>query len=310
MAIDQDLSIQQDIVADRVAIQAHDNAPTHTEDIYLLLRNGELTQVTLDEMSPEERATFIEASPSSDLSPDPEEDPSKYLAYLKAHNPNYVYDDDFTPDMIESAVAWAKSRGFDPGELSPAQIRLSQDFDLGDKTRSEIAEDVKNQREARLLANKQELEGILAPIEAAFFHATPSIENVQSILRNGLYCDSAQGLNGSAAVLDSVASDADAETRAEVIVSNVRKLAYPHRGYRYELIIMLPKLSAEQKSDYRTRARQENVSATSYYMKKLAEEVGAQGVEMTYDAILPREYIRGYIDLDTGRFTSREDATA
>lgn len=248
------------------------------------------------------------AETSEDISydGDPLKYPAEYLEFLKRKNPNYNYRG-VDPEMIAKAVEWVRGKGFNPSELSPAQIFLSQFHVPGEKTRAEIVEEMEKARIERLSANKTELASILAPKgKILFFHATPVFENVQSILNNGLYCDSRMGLDGVAVPLDSLSPNTDQNAINQIIESNLRELACPHGGHRYEIIIELPPLTPEQKADFqKRRVKGEPVSRTSYYVQPLSVEAGAIGVERTYDAILPPQYLKGFIDLDTGQFIPR-----
>ena len=218
----------------------------------------------------------------------------EYLDLLKQRNPDYDYYG-VSADMLPKAIEFALSRKLDPSGLSPAQIILSQDFDINEKTLGEIAEEQKEKRTKNLLNNKNELAKIFINKEPIFSHATPTIENAQSILDKGLYCDRSTGLNGVAVWVSTMPSDTTEEMANEIIEKSLKKLADSHRNYRYQIIIALPNHNRDQKTGQQ-KIKQTNI------IKPLTEEVGVRGVEKTYNSILSKEYIKGYIDLETGKF--------
>ena len=126
-------------------------------------------------------------------------------------------------------------------------------------------------------------------------------------MSNGLNCDSRIGLDGSAVPLISVTEKTKDTEKNRIIQHNLFLLADPHKGHRYEIIISLPKLTPEQTTELKSREENgENIRSSSFFVEKLPEEVGIRGVERTYDARLPTDYIIGFIDLDTGIFTPKK----
>jgi hypothetical protein len=274
---------------------------------YIVTRNGQMVEVTFDQMTQEEKSVFDDSPELVQFDQDPLMNPSGFFDYLKVKNPNYKYDDLTSPEMIRKAVEWAQEKGFDPSELSPAQILLSQDYTPGTKTKAEIAQEVIEERVERLLSKKKELAHILVPTGNRYFHATPDLDTVRAIFKEGLYCDSRLGLDGSAVPLASLPADSGDASRDMILNLNVRKLAEPHRGHRYEVIIDLPSLTSQQMADYESRAANgENVSTSSYFVETRDHEVGGEGAVITYDATLPPKYLKGYIDLNTGEYYLKE----
>ena len=252
----------------------------------------------------------------------PPTDPQEFLAFLKwyhgeerwkakkfaGNNLPDVYDySQITPEMIPIAIKQAHEKGIDIKELNPAQIFLANAYPDTDLLKKD--EEIRSMRIELLKKNQRQLEFILAPQSRFFIHATPTLENAQNIMEQGLYCGK-EGLSGSAISLDKGTTPIEDEyiqerIRATVMENNMQKLADSHRGYRYQVIIELPKLNAEQKRDYESKKeRGEHIEATSYFIKPLTEGkfFGAEGVEIVYDAVLPPSFILGYIDLDEGNF--------
>lgn len=158
-----------------------------------------------------------------------------------------------------------------------------------------------------LLANKARLASIFTEGQNMLFHATQDIKNVRSILTNGLHCDKRLGLNGVAAGLKNIPSGADQKTKDQIVENNLRELAKPHRGYRYEVIIELPQLTPEQKADHHDRRlRGVPVHYSTYYIQPLSRTDEMRN----FDAVLPPQYIKGFLDLETGEFIARTPGQA
>lgn len=236
-------------------------------------------------------------------------EPQAIMQYWKDHNSDYDYSSlNLTDDEIRNAVAWAntdwaREQGIKPEDLSPAQIVLGGIYGADKKTPAQEGEEMVALREKRIRDHQEKLLSILLPTQDTYIHATPAFENVAKIFENGLYAYQAAGLDGVAVQLRRKRKDGDEAIDKELLEKNIHDISHTHRGYRFVVVMDLPPLTPEQINDYNTKkSRTEHPSISSYFVKHLDKPVGAPGVTLMYDAVLPSEYIRGYIDLDTAQF--------
>lgn len=241
---------------------------------------------------------------------DPLEEPEAFLEYLKLKNPEYDYShlsenkEEFTPDEIKKAIEAARKHNIDISEISPEHITIAESvLNSTEPNHNEV----RRNRIVALRKNKEQLMPILAPTNAEYAHATAHIENARNILEVGLYCDSRLGLDGTAASLSRVNLDDDQHTKDQKIESNLLNLADFHRGHRYVVLLNLPDLTPEQEADYRAKkANGKHPSYTSYFVEKLPEKKDVGAAYKGNDAVLPSKYIKGFLDLDTGQFVTRQ----
>lgn len=240
----------------------------------------------------------------------PLENPEKFLEWLKWHNADqYDYEAlRITADQVRTAIDWARSKGIDPRELSPAQIVLSQHAQLAEKEEKRLQEEEKG-RVAALEAHKVELKDIFVPDVTTFHHATGSLETVKQIFKEGLLCSSALGLGPTAQSLERVHEQGlRAEESEAVEHKNIVQLAKAHRGGRYQIIIRLPEMTPAQSAQWEEERAEGQKSWTSLYVTELEApvEVPSSGLAMTsWDAKLDPKYIVGAIDIDTGEFIDK-----
>lgn len=230
-------------------------------------------------------------------------DNTVFFDELRTANPDYDYKG-ITDDMVTRGVEWAKSKGLDPRSLSPAQIFLSQGSSEV-RNLAELADENKKRRLEVLTQNKDLLKQVLTSSGDIFAHATPSSETAQAILDSGLYCDSKLGLNGVAVALNKTPDQVTDKQQEQILEANIQKVVDTHQGYGFVVLVDLPALSENEKQAFEKRKAQgDNVSYSVRFAEKLGKPVTVNAV--SYDAKLPVEYIKGYIDLDSGQFIPKK----
>jgi hypothetical protein len=271
---------------------------------------------------------------SMDFDPEnpPYDDPETFLAFLKwYHDPNrvaqiedsaerpadYVYDVlPVAAEMIPTAIVWARKKGIDPRDLSPAQIvGVYSDSKRPEHMRSDAIEERYQQTRdqwKRNLEQNEKLEPILCPQKRTFIHATGrfgGLDAVNSILQHGLDVKDGSIL-GTAGQLEQVklTGEEDEIMKEQMLntvrAANIEILSSPHKGYQgniYEIIIQLPDLTDEQAQEMRQQREGwsgANGDSTQFYI--------------THDQkssrfVLDPQYIMGYVDLETGEFHRKDN---
>lgn len=211
-----------------------------------------------------------------------------------------VYDYDgllgeLTPEIVKKAIEWAKLHSFDYKDLSPAHFVTMRDIsedEFNRDVRFEQTKKIESWKET-LRSNRKNLEHFLLPTGDIRVHFTSG--TIKSILLNGLIVGNPEQINHTTVRLvqyrpahDSVV---DIEIRQKVEEENLDTLSHPHHNQTEAIVIEFPqqKIKPERFVD----------PVSSF----IIENIVFNKVQFVIDP----QYIKGYIDLNTGQFHSKEE---
>lgn len=255
-----------------------------------------------------------------DLNNMPLEDPEQYFSWLKEYHSYTNYEVQNTEGITEDVVPYnydhlpmesvrkafeavKKQRADDPenmkkllADLTPAQIILlasEPDRKLYTKEEESIIRDETTGFERQRISNLPGFQEVVQPNESVkrYVHDTEHQKTAETTMSSGLFADERTGLSTTATALGQ-----DKERSLD-------RLATRHQGYDYTVVVGLPSLNQSLLEQFRKLRGQGVVvgGPESLFTQKAKGEV-AQGGEQTYDALIPAEFVEGYLDAKTGEF--------
>lgn len=160
------------------------------------------------------------------------------------------------------------------------------------------------ERQQRLTDNHDQLLDVFTSNGSIFTHATQE-DTVDNILSEGLRCKTITGLCGVASRvgIDTLSPKESMDEKREKMRVMIPHIANSHRRYPRLFILDLPPLTEDQKRKIATlKETVDEIHWTTFFVKKTKKVAVTHGGRSIYDAILPPRYIKGYINLDTGKF--------
>lgn len=217
-----------------------------------------------------------------------------------------------TAEMLADALKQIATfeRTVDLKDLGPAAISgLADDFKKGIGDRYKILAERRDGWKEKLQANLVELDWIMAPVGDIRVHSTtadPLI--IASILKHGLMVTVPTSIDHTVKSLHQYRPSSeplvDEKLKAATIEANLNSLSHPHKSQTAVFVLEFPAPTIEQRQALADEATEYNTPVADPATLAIITTIALNGLP---EYVIDPRFIKGYIDLETGQFHSRED---